>query len=165
MSIIYDRQGHSYFTKSIKEMNPGIFSWLELLDMNTVIIIIILMLIVSGVTMISGLLIILSTPTSLEYWKAMGARNGKIRRYFFILPHSSFSKGCLGQSDWYKFVPHSKQYGVVKLDPSTYYLSHVPIELNFWYILKHNVGTLIILMAMIVGPFLHDCPNFTSQVY
>ena len=153
MSIIYDRQGHSYFTKSIKEMNPGIFSWLELLDMNTVIIII-LMLIVSGVTMISGLLIIILEHTNLiGVLKAMGARNGKIRKIFLYFASFIILKGMF----WGNLIGISlcliqKQYGVVKLDPSTYYLSHVPIELNFWYILAINVGTLIISMAMIVGP-------------
>jgi len=153
MSIIYDRQGHSYFTKSIRDMNPGIFSWLELLDMNTIIIII-LMLIVSGVTMISGLLIIILEHTNLiGILKSMGVRNGKIRKIFLYFASFIILKGMFwGNLIGLTLCFLQKQYGFIKLDPSTYYLSQVPIELNIWYILIINIGTLIISMAMIVGP-------------
>ncbi|OJU51669.1 MAG: ABC transporter permease [Bacteroidales bacterium 45-6] len=153
MSIIYDRQGHSYFTKSIRDMNPGIFSWLELLDLNTTIIIL-LMLIVSGVTMISGLLIIILEHTNLiGILKAMGVRNGKIRKTFLYFASFIILKGMFwGNLIGLGLCFLQKQYGFVKLDPSTYYLSQVPIELNAWYILVINIGTLIISMAMIVGP-------------
>jgi lipoprotein-releasing system permease protein len=153
MSIIYDRQGHSYFTKSIRDMNPGIFSWLELLDMNTIIIII-LMLIVSGVTMISGLLIIILEHTNLiGILKSMGVRNSKIRKIFLYFASFIILKGMFwGNMIGLALCLLQKQYGFVKLDPSTYYLSQVPIELNGWYILAINIGTLIISMAMIVGP-------------
>ncbi len=153
MSIIYDRQGHSYFTKSIRDMSPGIFSWLELLDMNTIIIII-LMLIVSGVTMISGLLIIILEHTNLiGILKSMGVRNSKIRKIFLYFASFIILKGMFwGNMIGLALCLLQKQYGFVKLDPSTYYLSQVPIELNGWYILAINIGTLIISMAMIVGP-------------
>jgi len=153
MSIIYDRQGHSYFTKSIRDMNPGIFSWLELLDMNTIIIII-LMLIVSGVTMISGLLIIILEHTNLiGILKSMGVRNGKIRKIFLYFASFIILKGMFwGNLIGLALCFLQKQYGFIKLDPSTYYLSQVPIELNIWYIIIINIGTLIISMAMIVGP-------------
>lgn len=153
MSIIYDRQGHSYYTKSIREMNPGIFSWLGLLDMNTIIIII-LMLTVSGVTMISGLLIIILEHTNLiGILKAMGARNRRIRKIFLYFASFIILKGMFwGNVIGLGLCFLQKQYGLVKLDAATYYLSQVPIELNFWYILIINIGTLVISMLMIVGP-------------
>lgn len=153
MSIIYDKQGHSYFTKSIRDMNPGIFSWLELLDMNTIIIIV-LMLIVSGVTMISGLLIIILEHANLiGILKSMGIRNSRIRRIFLYFASFIILKGMFwGNLIGVGLCFLQKQYGFVKLDASTYYLSQVPIELNIWYLLVINIGTLIISMVMIVGP-------------
>ena len=53
-----DRKGNTYYTRSIKELNPMIFNWLEVLDIN-VVVILVLMLAVAGFTMISGLLIII----------------------------------------------------------------------------------------------------------
>jgi lipoprotein-releasing system permease protein len=153
MSIIYDRLGHSYFTKSIKDMNPGIFSWLGLLDMNTVVIII-LMLVVSGVTMISGLLIIILEHTNLiGMLKAMGAHNGSIRKIFLYFASFIILQGMFwGNLIALAFCFLQKQFGFVKLNASTYYLSEVPIDLNPWYILIINLGTLVISMVMMIGP-------------
>lgn len=152
-SIIYDRQGNSYYTKSIQEMNPGIFSWLGLLDMNTIIIII-LMLIVSGVTMISGLLIIILEHTNLiGMLKAMGARNKSIRKIFLYFASFIILKGMFwGNLIGLTICILQKHFGFIKLNPSTYYLSKVPIELNIWYILIINIGTLVISMLMMLGP-------------
>ncbi|MFT4072564.1 MAG: ABC transporter permease [Dysgonamonadaceae bacterium] len=152
-SIIYDRQGNSYYTKSIQEMNPGIFSWLGLLDMNTIIIII-LMLIVSGVTMISGLLIIILEHTNLiGILKAMGARNKSIRKIFLYFASFIILKGMFwGNLIGLTICILQKHFGFIKLNPSTYYLSKVPIELNIWYILIINIGTLVISMLMMLGP-------------
>lgn len=152
-SILYDRQGNAYLTQSVEEMNPGIFNWLGLLDMNSVVIIV-LMLIVSGVTMISGLLIIIIEHTNLiGLLKAMGSKNGSIRGIFLNFASFIVLKGML----WGNIIGLSicflqKQFGIAKLDPATYYLTKVPIELNWWYIVLINIGTLIISLLMMVGP-------------
>ncbi|MBP6175475.1 MAG: ABC transporter permease, partial [Fermentimonas sp.] len=85
MSSYKDRFGNALYTRSIKDINPMIFNWLELLNMN-VWVIIILMLIVSGFTMISGLLIIILERTNMiGILKSIGARDFSIRKVFLYL--------------------------------------------------------------------------------
>ena len=77
-----DRHGNTYFTRSIKEMNPMIFNWLDVLDVN-VVVILILIFAVAGFTMISGLLIIILERTNMiGILKALGENNVSIRKIF-----------------------------------------------------------------------------------
>ena len=90
-----DRYGETYSSQTIQEMNPQIFSWLDLLDLN-VWIILGLMLSVAGVTMISGLLIIILERTAMiGILKAVGARNVTIRRTFLWFAVFTIGKGML----------------------------------------------------------------------
>lgn len=70
-----DRYGNTYSSATVQDLNPQIFSWLDLMDLN-VWIILALMVAVAGVTMISGLLIIILERTRMiGVLKALGARN------------------------------------------------------------------------------------------
>ena len=69
-----DRNGHTFYARSIKELNPMIFNWLDVLDIN-VVVILALMLSVAGFTMISGLLIIILERTNMiGILKALGTK-------------------------------------------------------------------------------------------
>lgn len=148
-----DKDGSTLYTRSIKDMNPSIFGWLDLLNMN-VIVIIILMFAVSGFTMISGLLIIILERTNMiGILKSMGHSNGKIRKIFLYVSSFLVLKGML----WGNIIAISAiliqmQFGVIKLDPATYYTSEVPVTFNLLYILLINIGTLLISVLMMVGP-------------
>lgn len=153
LTPLKDRFGNAFYVRSIKDINPMIFNWLGLLDMN-VWVIIGLMLIVSGFTMISGLLIIILERTNMiGILKSLGATNVSIRKVFLYLSAFLIARGmlwgnliglglCLVQ---YYFQPF-------KLDSSIYYLSAVPIDLNLWWVLLLNVGTLIVSVVMMIGP-------------
>lgn len=148
-----DRMGNALFTQSIKEMNPVIFNWLDLLNMN-VWIIIILMILVSGFTMISGLLILILERTNMiGVLKALGAKNIVIRKTFLYISSFLIIKGMLwGNVIALVICGIQKIFGVLKLDPSVYYVSEVPIDMNIIYILLINIGTLAISLLMMVGP-------------
>lgn len=148
-----DRFGNALYTRSIKDINPMIFNWLNLLDMN-VWVIIILMLVVSGFTMISGLLIIILERTNMiGILKSMGARDFSIRKVFLYLSAFLIGKGMLwGNLTALIFCFIQDRYQILKLDPSTYYLSAVPIDLNPVYIFLLNIGTLIVSLLMMIGP-------------
>lgn len=148
-----DHYGETYSSQTIKEINPQIFQWLDLLDVN-VWIILALMIAVAGVTMISGLLIIiLERTTMIGVLKALGARNGMIRHLFLWFATFIIGRGLLigniiglGASILQKYL------GIVKLDPATYYVSTVPIEINIpaWLII--NIGTLLISVFVLIAP-------------
>ncbi len=148
-----DHYGETYSSATIRELNPQIFQWLGLMDMN-VWIILALMLVVAGVTMISGLLIVILERTSMiGVLKALGARNKTIRHAFLWFAAFIIGRGLF----WGNILALgllALQYftGIVKLDPQTYYVSTVPVELNWPYIVALNVATLLISVFMLVAP-------------
>ena len=150
---ILQADGNSYYTQTIKDINPQIFAWLDLLDIN-VWVILFLMLAVAGFNMISGLLIlILERTTMIGILKSIGATNWSIRKIF--LYHSFFliGKGML----WGNIIGLSIcaiQYftGILPLDPEAYYIATVPIIFNWPFILLLNIGTLLASILMMIGP-------------
>lgn len=150
---VRDCNENTLYTRSIKEINPMIFNWLELLDMN-VWVIMLLMLAISVFTMISGLLIIILERTNMiGMLKTMGARNYSIRKTFLYVSSFLVLKGMFfGNIIAFVVLLVQKYTGILKLDPDTYYVSEVPIDINIFYILLINIGTLLISMLMMVGP-------------
>ena len=148
-----DPYGETYSSKTIQELNPQIFSWLDLLDLN-VWIILALMVAVAAVTMISGLLIIiLERTTMIGILKALGARNSTIRHTFLWFATFMIGRGLLwGNILGFGLVLLQKYLGIVKLDPATYYVSTVPVEINLPLILLLNIATLLISIFVLVAP-------------
>ena len=148
-----DHYGETYSSATIKELNPQIFQWLDLMDLN-VWIILALMLIVAGVTMISGLLIIILERTSMiGILKALGARNKTIRHTFMWFAVFIIGKGMLiGNALSLGLLALQQAFGIIKLDAQTYYVSTVPVEINALYIVALNVATLLISVFMLVAP-------------
>lgn len=148
-----DAYGQHYYTQSVRELNPVFFGWLDLLDMN-VWVIIILMAVVAGFTMISGLLVIILENTSMiGVLKSVGASNRSIRTIFLNVSVFLVGKGLLwGNVVGLTLCAVQKYFHVLKLNPEAYYIPYVPIELNVWYVLLLNVGSLIVSMLMLVGP-------------
>lgn len=148
-----DKEDNTFYARSIKEIKPDIFGWLELLDLN-VIIIILLMLAISVFTMTSGLLIIILENTKLiGILKTMGARNGSIRKTFLYVSGFLVLKGMLwGNIIGFGIIFLQKYTSFIKLDPGTYYLSAVPVEINWLYFILLNLGTLIITVGTMILP-------------
>lgn len=148
-----DRYGETYSSQTIQEMNPQIFSWLDLLDLN-VWIILGLMLSVAGVTMISGLLIIILERTAMiGILKAVGARNVTIRRTFLWFAVFTIGKGMfIGNLIGIGLIALQHYTGLVKLNPATYYVNTVPVEFNLPVWLLLNVVTLLISVFVLIAP-------------
>jgi lipoprotein-releasing system permease protein len=148
-----DHYGETYSSKTIKELSPQIFSWLDLLDLN-VWIIMALMMAVAGVTMISGLLIIiLERTTMIGLLKALGARNKMIRHTFLWFAVFIIGKGLIiGNIVGLGICLLQKFTGIVALDPQTYYVATVPVEINVPLIALLNAATLIISVMVLVVP-------------
>ena len=148
-----DSYGSTYYVQSIEEMNPQIFAWLDLLDLN-VWVILILMTGVAGFTMISGLLIIILERTNMiGILKALGANDWAIRKVFLSFSVFLIGRGMLwGNLIGLTFVVLQSHFRLFKLDPATYYVDAVPVEFNLWLFLLLNVCTLIVSVWMLVGP-------------
>lgn len=148
-----DRHGNTYFTRSIKEMNPMIFNWLDVLDVN-VVVILILIFAVAGFTMISGLLIIILERTNMiGILKALGENNVSIRKIFLYISFFLIGKGMLwGNMVGIAICLIQSHFRIIKLDPSIYYLDAVPIDLSIVSLILLNIGTLCASMLMMLGP-------------
>ncbi|HJF43134.1 ABC transporter permease [Coprobacter fastidiosus] len=148
-----DRYGEHYFVRSVRELNPQLFNWLDLLDMN-VWVILILMAVVAGFTMISGLLIIILERTNMiGILKALGATNYSIRKIFIYISIFLVGKGMIwGNIIGILLCLLQAHFKLIKLDPDVYYIPAVPIELNFGYILILNISCLVISLLMLIGP-------------
>lgn len=148
-----DSYGSTYYTQTVEESNPQIFAWLDLLDMN-VWVILILMTGVAGFTMISGLLIIILERTNMiGVLKALGADNLAIRQVFLSFSVLLIGKGMfLGNLIGLAFVGNQSAFHPFKLDPVTYYVDSVPVEFNIWWWVLLNVCTLLVSVLMLVGP-------------
>ncbi len=139
--------------ETIREKNAQIFDWLKLQDMN-VIVLVILMVVVAGFNMISGLLILILERTNMiGILKALGTSNVSVRKIFMyqsayltlvgLLWGNLFGLGiCLAQ----------KYLNLMPLDPASYYLDTVPINLNLVHILLLNLGTMLITFLFLLIP-------------
>ena len=148
-----DCEGHPLSSLTVYDLSPQTFSWLDLLDLN-VWIILVLMLCVAGFTIVSGLLIIILERTSMiGLMKALGARNSVVRRTFRWLALFIVIKGMVwGNVLGIGLCLIQKYFGVVKLDASVYYVSEAPVEINIPMIILLNVATLLITVAVLVLP-------------
>ena len=148
-----DSAGNEYYVRTVEQVYQHIFAWLELLDLN-VWVILILMTGVAGFTMISGLLIIiLERAPMIGVLKALGTTDNALRKVFLTFAVFLIGRGmiwgnvvglaiCLLQG-WLKLV---------KLDPDIYYVDAVPIELNLWLWLALNLATMLVSVLMLIGP-------------
>jgi len=132
---------------------PQIFDWLNFQDVN-VIIIILLMLIVAGFNMISGLLILILEKTNMiGVLKSLGAEDLTIRRVFLYQAAYLIGKGLF----WGNLIGISLAYlqlktGIITLDPTSYYIKTVPINLELIHILLLNAGTMAAIILMLLVP-------------
>lgn len=148
-----DSYGATYSSKTIQEINPQIFQWLNLLDLN-VWIILALMLAVAGVTMVSGLLIIiLERTTMIGILKALGAKNRTIRHIFLWFAVFIIGRGLiLGDAIAMALLLLQRYTGIIKLDPTTYYVDTAPVEINIPIIIALNVSTLLVSVFVLIAP-------------
>jgi len=148
-----DSNNNPLSSLTVYDLSPQTFSWLDLLDLN-VWIILILMICVAGFTIVSGLLIIILERTSMiGLLKALGARNSVVRKTFRWLALFIVVKGMIiGNILGIGICLIQKFTGVIKLDASVYYVSEAPIEINIPLIVLLNIVTLIITVIVLVLP-------------
>lgn len=153
VSLRPDRNGEEYAVRDIEQLNPQIFAWLDILDVN-IWVILILMIGVAGFTMVSGLLILIIERTSMiGVLKSLGADNFTIRKLFLWLAVFLIGKGMLwGNVIGLSFYFIQKWFGLFRLDPETYYMDTVPVSFNLWIFLLLNAGTLLASVLMLLGP-------------
>lgn len=150
---VNDLVGQGLIAQTIKETNPTVFSWLDLQDLNAIIVISLLVL-VAGINMISALLILILERTNMiGILKALGANNVSIQKIFLYNAAYLIGKGLLwGNILGISIALLQQHFGILKLDQATYYVSVVPIHLDILSILILNAGTLLCCLLMLIIP-------------
>ena len=112
------------------------------------------MAVVSGFTMISGLLIIiLERANMIGILKALGANNTSIRKIFLYVSVFLVGKGMIwGSIIGVVLCLIQRHFHIVTLNPEAYYVPYVPIEINFWYVLWLNIGCMLVSVLMLIAP-------------
>lgn len=149
-----DENGYQcYYVQTLQEQNPAIFAWLDLLDMN-VVVIIILMLLVAGFNIVSGLIILILDGIQLiGTLKALGADNSFVRRVFLWQAALLIGKGVLyGNSIAFILASIQYKFHWIPLESATYYVSYVPIAFPWGWILALNGLTIGVSLLILLLP-------------
>jgi lipoprotein-releasing system permease protein len=147
--------GSTLKIENIRQKYMQIFNWLDLMDVN-VVVILILMIVVAGINMITGLLILILEKTgTIGLLKALGYGNLRIRKIFLFQSGFLIGKGLL----WGNIIGLSicfLQYffKIIPLEESTYYVDAVPIIVKAWQIIALNTGTMALIVMMLIIPSL-----------
>lgn len=153
---VYDtleEMGAEYAVRTAMDEAPEVFDWLALLNMN-VWVILVLIITVAGFNMVSGLLILILDKTQLiGVLKAMGCKNGSLRRLFLYVSVELMWRGMLwGNVVGLGLGVLQAVFGLVELDPATYYMDKVPIRLDVWGAVLLNVGVMAVTVLMLLIP-------------
>lgn len=148
-----DAEGNALYTQNLQQLNPNIFGWLDLLDMN-VVIIIVLMLCVSGFSIITGLIILILDSVSLiGTLKALGADNHFVRRIFIYQAIMLIGKGMLfGNIIGISLCAMQYFTHLLPLDAASYYVSYVPMAFPWGWWLLLNMATLLVSWLILLAP-------------
>ena len=148
-----DPEGMMLRTRSIRQVQPQIFGWLDYLDTNTIVILVLISL-VAGFNMISGLLILILERTNMiGILKALGADNLLLRKVFLYVAVSIIGKGILyGNIIGLGLCFLQKYTGIISLDATNYYLDKVPIYIQPSHIIWLNLGSVVVTTLMLIGP-------------
>src|SRR5574344_160700 len=150
---IYNTVSQDKTVSTITEMEPNLFSWLNLLDSNVVMIIVIMML-VSIVTLSSVILImIFEKKTMIGVLKSFGSTNKTIIKIFLYRVGYVILKGLVYGNIFAIILEIiQKQFKIISLDKTSYYLTSVPIEINVFSIVLVDIGAFVLCLICLIIP-------------
>jgi len=150
---VYDSIDPSLNAYTTAEKFPAIFEWLSLFDTN-IIVIIGIMILIAGINMITALLVLILERTQMiGVLKALGNHNWSIRKIFLYNAAFLIGKGMLwGNVIGVGLLLIQKYFGVITLDPETYYVNQAPVYLSVFSLIWINLGTLFLCLIMLIIP-------------
>ena len=150
---VYNTIGYEYNAETAKDLYPQIFNWLNLQNIN-VVIILALIILVAGINMIATMLILIfENAVNIGILKSLGASDKSVRKIFVIVAIGILGVGLLFGNlfgiglGWLQYT-----YGLITLPQESYYVSVVPINFSVKNIILLNLGTIFISFLMLLGP-------------
>lgn len=150
---VYNNIGSTLTSSTILEEFPSIFDWLAVFD-NNIVVILIIMIMVAGINMITALLVLILERTQLiGILKALGSRSQSIAKIFLYNAAYLILIGLF----WGNFIGLGvlwiqDYFGVITLDPATYYVNTAPVYFSWSLFLALNIGTLVMCLVMLLLP-------------
>jgi lipoprotein-releasing system permease protein len=140
-------------SKTILDKFYYIFDWLKLFDFNLVVILVI-MIAVSTINMVVALLVLILERTQMVgILKALGANNWTVRKVFLYNAFYLIVRGLFwGNSIAIGLLLIQKYFGIIQLNPESYYVREAPVDINLLHILALNVGTVLICLLVLIIP-------------
>jgi lipoprotein-releasing system permease protein len=150
---VYQETASTLDSQTIVEKYYYIFEWLHLFDFN-IIVLLVVMIIVSTINMVVALLVLILERTQMiGILKSLGANNWSIRKIFLYNSFYLIIRGLfLGNFIGIGMLFLQKYFGIVKLNPESYYVNEAPVYINFGYILVLNIGTVLICLFVLLIP-------------
>lgn len=142
--------------RTIVEQHPALFSWLDLLNANIALILTIMCL-VSAVAIVSALLImIFEKSATIGLLKALGACNAAVRRIFMLKAAGLIATGvAIGDGVALALSVAQSRWHLLTLDPESYSMAYVPVEIDPWVYVAVSLGTLAVCVAALLLPAAH----------
>ncbi|MEQ3656991.1 MAG: FtsX-like permease family protein [Dokdonia sp.] len=150
---VYENTGSFLRSMTIAERNFFIFEWIKLFDFN-ILLIIAVMILIAGINIIVALLVlILERTRMIGILKALGSTDWMVRKIFIYNAMYLIGLGLFwGNVIGIGLIAIQHYFGLVTLDPSTYYVSAAPVYFSWTYILLLNIGVFILCALMLLIP-------------
>lgn len=150
---VYQETSSTLDSQTIVEKYYYIFEWLKLFDVNIVVILIV-MIAVSTINMVVALLVLILERTQMiGILKSLGANNWSIRKIFLYNAAYLIGRGLLwGNGIGLTLLLLQKYFGIIKLNPESYYVNEAPVDINLFYLLLLNIGTIVVCLVVLLIP-------------
>ena len=148
-----DESVGSLVVNSIRERFPVVYDWLKAHNINARVIIVIIMVVVLFNMAAAMLIMVLDRTAMIGSLKALGMRNGAIRRMFIYRAARLFAVGALwGNVVALVLVGVQAVWHPVELNPSGYMLTYLPVKVELWRVVLLNVGALAVTVVVMLLP-------------
>lgn len=150
---VYENSGSFLRSMTIGERNFFIFEWIKLFDFN-ILLIIAVMILIAGINIIVALLVlILERTRMIGILKALGGSDWMVRKIFIYNAMYLIGLGLFwGNLIGIGCIAAQHYFGIVTLNPSTYYVAEAPVYFNWGYILTLNFGVFVLCALMLLVP-------------
>lgn len=150
---IYQNISFDLDSRTVVQQHAEIFEWISIFDQNTQMILVI-MILVAGINMVTALLVlILERTPMIGLLRALGGQSQSLQKIFLLNAAQLIGWGLLfGNLIGLSLLFIQQFFGVIPLDPSVYYVTEVPIYLNFFHWIYLNLGVFVLSMLMLLIP-------------
>ncbi len=150
---VYQETSSTLDSQTIVEKYYYIFEWLKLFDVN-ILVILIVMIAVSTINMVVALLVLILERTQMiGILKSLGANNWSVRKIFLYNAAYLIGRGLLwGNGIGLTLLLLQKYFGIIKLNPESYYVNEAPVDINLFYLVLLNIGTIVVCLVVLLIP-------------